>query len=266
MAARQRVVVDSRTGNITVHGRAAAVILFKVEGATPGTFVDISEWALFFEVSGAYRIELLAGDDFYTRRLVLPVDLVQELALTQNLPFAMRDETPVDPRVIWAGQIQAWGFRGQPPGAAYDPGVSADVAGATVTVEGIGSGDPVVIVSYEGPPGPAARAIVITPMWFGDRPAAGEVVELVCPIALTLDAAYFEGSVRNPASLPQTITASVGASVIWTASFAAGATEPVFTIVEPEQPAGVLAIALPIVQDATLGNFALTVGGTRSGA
>jgi len=152
MAARQRVVVDA-SGNIAVHGRAAVVLLWKELVTAPSTYRDISALDLFFEVSGKYRVELAPGDDVYSRKIILTRAQVAQLGLSATTPFALLDETPVDPRTLWSGEIQAYGYRAAPPGAGPIVGTGVDVSSASVILSADGSGDPVVILQYEGVPG-----------------------------------------------------------------------------------------------------------------
>ncbi len=155
MAADQRVVVDG-AGNIAVHGRAAVVINYKEATGTPGVYADLSARALFFEVSGRYRVELAAGATADVRTIILDQEQVQALPLDDDgLPFAVLDETPTDPRVPWSGLIVAYGYRTAPAGALIIPGVGVDVGGGTVIVSSDGLGNPTVIVDYTGPAGPA---------------------------------------------------------------------------------------------------------------
>lgn len=158
MTAIQKAVVDD-LGNINVHGRAGLVITFKIETATEDVYENISASDLFFEVAGKVRVALTAGADNYTRQIVLTRAQVATLGLNQPCQFAVNDETPTNPRNLWAGTITSSGFRTAPTGADPVEGVAASYAGASVIVQSSGTGDPSVIVRFEGTKGDTGQGV-----------------------------------------------------------------------------------------------------------
>lgn len=148
MSAVSRPVVDPETGNLDIQGRASIVLFVKFEGPTAGDFQNIAARNLYFEVGGQFRNALAAGPDVYTRTLVITRPQVANLPLDYALPFVLLDETPEDPRAVWSGIIEPFGFRVQPPGAPAYTGTATDLANATVTVSSVGVQTEYVIINY----------------------------------------------------------------------------------------------------------------------
>lgn len=169
MPAIQTALVDA-SGDISVHGRAAFVIVVKFGTGVAGVYRDISADSLWFEIAGITRLELAAGDTIYTRKIVVTNDVVTELPLNGETQFDLRNETPEYPDVPWSGVITAYGYRTAPPGEAGPVGTQPPVSGATIIVETL-EGVPTVII--QDPAGTDAGAAVIAEII-----ATGVAVEL----------------------------------------------------------------------------------------
>ena len=132
MAAVMPPVVDE-AGNIDLHGRSSLYIPVKFREG--GVYQDISDWALFFEVSGQFRVALAAGPDVYTRIIRATWADTEDVVPWTRANFALVNETPVYPVVPWSGVIQGYGYRTAPAGPAYVQGVAAQPPSVFVVVD-----------------------------------------------------------------------------------------------------------------------------------
>jgi len=132
MTATMPPLVDE-AGNIDLHGRSALYIPVKFREG--GVYQDISEWALFFEVSGQFRVALAAGPDDYTRIIEAEWDYTEDVVPPSSANFALVNETPVYPVVPWSGVVKGYGYRTAPPGPAYVQGTGDQPPSVFVVVD-----------------------------------------------------------------------------------------------------------------------------------
>lgn len=260
MTAIQRAVVDD-LGNINVHGRSGLVVVVKIETATEGEYEDISDRDLFFEVSGKYRVTLAAGDTNKSRKIVLTRAQAAQLPLTAAVDFALVDETPDTPGVLWSGQASAYGFRTAPTGDAEVDGAGTNWTGGTVIIRQANT-TPTVIIRREGPPG--AR-VVSFPLYASGRPDAGEtLLRLELDTAITFDASRSQASAETGATGSSVFTIYINGSSIGTVTFGAGSSSGTVALTTTTASAGdVLKIVGPNPQDATLAGVSITLSADR---
>lgn len=112
MAIQQPATVDTRTGDIVVHGREGLFLAVKFQAAD-GSARDVSAALLFFEVDQLLRVALAAGPSNDIRSISLTRAQVATIAGASRL-FALIDESGSVPDVIWRGQIRVDGFTVEP--------------------------------------------------------------------------------------------------------------------------------------------------------
>lgn len=241
-------LVDPRTGNIAVHGRAGFLIDYQVQNPATGQPIDISGYALFFEISPTLRQALAAGPDIYTRTIIVEPSAVDALILRTPYAFAVRDETFDPPDVPWSGAITVYGFEGAPGGLASGP--------APAPVTGPGSATPIIVsrkgqtiimVSPRGPAGLTGKN-AISALSFGwpglmlpNEPMQSQTI----PAAGTFDPAQCGGSCDAPATNDTTIVVTVAGVGAGTVLFPAGASQPVFSFSNGAHAAKAKVSAIP---------------------
>lgn len=99
-------------GNIAVHGRSGASLTLEFQLADGGPR-DVSEAAMFFEVEGALRLPLGAGQTNDQRVLTLTREQVLTIAGRPRM-FSFIDESGAIPEVFWSGTVRLFGYTEQP--------------------------------------------------------------------------------------------------------------------------------------------------------
>lgn len=108
-------LIDRSSGNINLHARGGATIIYRRRDKTTGDYLDISADVLFFEVSGISRTALAGGSDATQRKIIIPDTLGPLLALRQGVAFALVDETVTPRKARWTGLLTAYGYSAAPP-------------------------------------------------------------------------------------------------------------------------------------------------------
>lgn len=256
MTAQQRAVVDD-SGNINVHGRSGLVIVVKVETDTEDVYRDISDDDLFFEVSRKVRVALSAGDDDYSRKIILTRTQVAGLGTIND--FALLDETPDTPANLWSGDLTTYGFKTAPTGAEEVDGSAINWTGGTVIIRR-SEDPPVVVVRYEGPPG---SRVVAIPLSVSGRPDASEEYRIDLDGPIPLVEARCKARVKVASTGAAVFTIALDGSTVGTATFTAGVLIGVVDITTAALSAGLLTITAPASQDATLSGLTITLSGDR---
>jgi hypothetical protein len=105
--------VDPQTGDIQLHGRQGVYLPLSFADASTGDPRDVTGLPIFFEVDGAFRVELEAGETFDERVVVLSQEQVGEIFGGAH-KFALVDESASVPDTPWAGWISTYGYKDQP--------------------------------------------------------------------------------------------------------------------------------------------------------